>query len=319
MRRFDVFNGDADGICALQQLRLATPAESILVTGPKRDIALLARVTAVRGDAVTVLDVSLDANRAALMALLHSGVDVTYFDHHHAGAVPRDAHLHAYIDTSPSVCTSLIVNRYLAGRHRLWAATGAYGDNLVDAARRTAAEGGLADADARRLQVLGEAINYNAYGDSPDDLLMPPLDVYASLRPYANPLEFAASPLARQLDADRQRDMACAERQRATMVLPGADVYVLPDARWARRVRGVFANRLARDAPDRAHAVLTIAPGGGYTVSVRAPLAAPRGADRLCRGFPGGGGREGAAGINPLTPDCLDAFVAAFSAAYRGN
>ena len=26
MAQFDVFNGDADGICALQQLRLAQPA-----------------------------------------------------------------------------------------------------------------------------------------------------------------------------------------------------------------------------------------------------------------------------------------------------
>ncbi|MFA8356985.1 hypothetical protein ACEPT7_03710 [Burkholderia ubonensis] len=45
------------------------------------------------------------------------------------------------------------------------------------------------------------------------------------------------------------------------------------------------------------------------------PLAAPRGADRLCRGFPGGGGREGAAGINRLAPERLDAFVAANPAA----
>ena len=31
--RIDVFNGDADGICALQQIRLAEPGESVLVTG----------------------------------------------------------------------------------------------------------------------------------------------------------------------------------------------------------------------------------------------------------------------------------------------
>lgn len=317
MRRFDVFNGDADGICALQQLRLAAPADSILVTGPKRDIALLARVPALRGDAVTVLDVSLDANRAAMMALLQGGVDIDYFDHHEPGVVPVHAHLHAHIDTAPELCTSLIVDRHLSGRHRLWAVVGAYGDNLMDAARRAAAEGGLADADAQRLRVLGEAINYNAYGDSADDLFMAPLDVYTSLRPCANPLDFAASPLARQLDAHRQRDMAYADQQHATIVLPRADVYVLPDARWARRVRGAFANQLARGAPERAHAVLTIAPGGGYTVSVRAPLAAPRGADRLCRAFPGGGGREGAAGINQLAADRLDAFVAALTTAFR--
>ena len=59
MRCIDVFNGDADGLCALHQLRLAEPAAAELVTGVKRDIALLERVAAAPGDLVTVLDVSL--------------------------------------------------------------------------------------------------------------------------------------------------------------------------------------------------------------------------------------------------------------------
>ena len=42
----DVCNGDADGLFALRQLRLANPVDSILVTGIKRDIALLERVRA---------------------------------------------------------------------------------------------------------------------------------------------------------------------------------------------------------------------------------------------------------------------------------
>jgi hypothetical protein len=41
---YDVFNGDADGICALHQLRLANPRDAVLLTGVKRDIALLQRV-----------------------------------------------------------------------------------------------------------------------------------------------------------------------------------------------------------------------------------------------------------------------------------
>ena len=69
MSHHDVFNGDADGICALHQLRLAAPRESRLVTGAKRDIELLARVVAQPGDSVTVLDVSLDRNRAGLLRL----------------------------------------------------------------------------------------------------------------------------------------------------------------------------------------------------------------------------------------------------------
>ena len=38
---YDVFNGDADGICALLQLRLEEPLVSTRITGIKRDIALL--------------------------------------------------------------------------------------------------------------------------------------------------------------------------------------------------------------------------------------------------------------------------------------
>lgn len=73
---FDVFNGDADGICALLQLRLAEPRDSILITGVKRDIGLLNRVNAQASDKVTVLDVSLDKNRQSLLDLLNKQVDV---------------------------------------------------------------------------------------------------------------------------------------------------------------------------------------------------------------------------------------------------
>ncbi len=38
---YDVVNGDADGICALHQLRLADPRAARLISGVKRDIALL--------------------------------------------------------------------------------------------------------------------------------------------------------------------------------------------------------------------------------------------------------------------------------------
>ncbi|HBQ39206.1 MAG TPA: acetyltransferase, partial [Halieaceae bacterium] len=60
---YDVFNGDADGLCALVQLRRAEPLDAVLVTGVKRDIALLQQVEAGPGDRVTVLDISLDKNR----------------------------------------------------------------------------------------------------------------------------------------------------------------------------------------------------------------------------------------------------------------
>ena len=51
---YDIFNGDADGICALTQLRNAEPRESVLVTGVKRDIELLQQVDAGEGDLVAV-------------------------------------------------------------------------------------------------------------------------------------------------------------------------------------------------------------------------------------------------------------------------
>ena len=59
---YDVFNGDADGLCVLHQLRLQNPAPAKLVTGVKHDIKLLDRVEASTGDHVTVLDISLDSN-----------------------------------------------------------------------------------------------------------------------------------------------------------------------------------------------------------------------------------------------------------------
>ena len=64
--------------------------------------------------------------------------------------------------------------------------------------------------------------------------------------------------------------------------------------------------------------MLTAKANGNYLVSVRAPLAAKRGAATLCRQFPTGGGREAAAGINDLPKDMLDAFIAAFLKAYPG-
>ncbi|MBL6808331.1 MAG: hypothetical protein ISQ55_04600, partial [Pseudomonadales bacterium] len=77
MARYDVFNGDADGICALLQLRLAEPADSALVTGVKRDINLLRQVEPAAGDQITVLDVSMDTNKAALEDCLAAGAQVT--------------------------------------------------------------------------------------------------------------------------------------------------------------------------------------------------------------------------------------------------
>jgi hypothetical protein len=91
---------------------------------------------------------------------------------------------------------------------------------------------------------------------------------------------------------------------------------MLPAEKWARRISGVFGNRLAAESPAQAHAVLTAKPGGGYVVSVRAPLATKSGADALCSRFETGGGRKGAAGINHLPEADLGRFVAEFFGTY---
>ena len=75
-REFDVCNGDADGLCAALQWRLHRQAPARLVTGLKREIALLERVQAQAGDEVSVFDLSMQRNRAALLRLLDAGVRV---------------------------------------------------------------------------------------------------------------------------------------------------------------------------------------------------------------------------------------------------
>lgn len=319
MTCYDVFNGDADGLCALHQLRLARPREAQLVTGLKRDIALLERVPAGRGDSVTVLDVSLHRNREALCTLLERGVAVEYFDHHFAGAPLAHPGLALHVDTSPDVCTSVLVDRELAGAHRLWAAVGAFGDNLGATAGALLDQADVPAADREALRRLGEALNYNAYGETEADQVLPAGVLYRRLQPWRDPFAFIAhDPLAAELARRQHDDLACA-REIAPQPGGGAAVYLLPDEPWARRVQGVFANELARSRPQHAHAVLRTVGERGWQVSVRAPLACPDGADTLCLRYPGGGGRRGAAGIDLLPPAQLDGFVQALRAAYPGD
>src|SRR4051812_15033212 len=187
---YDAFNGDADGICSLVQLRLDQPIESVLVTGAKRDIALLQRVDARAGDTVCALDISVDTNRDALLRLLANGATVRYFDHHYAGELPLHPQLEAHIDVSSGVCTGIIVDRYLGGRQRAWAVVAAFGDNLPAAAAGLAAPLNLPADDVGSLQALGDALTYNAYGDAVGDMIVHPATLYASLVRAVDPLRF---------------------------------------------------------------------------------------------------------------------------------
>lgn len=317
MTHFDVFNGDADGICALHQLRLVEPLNSVLVTGVKRDIALLARVNANKGDSVTALDISLSKNKEALNTLLNKGVEVQYFDHHHAGEIPQHWNLQTFIDTRPDICTSLLVDQFLNGQQRIWAVTAAFGDNMPESAQRAAAPLHLGAKQLNQLRQLGEYLNYNAYGEVLEDLYYPPAELYTVLHRYPDPYAFIAEePAFKRLKDGFAEDTESAKDLRPELLSGTHAVYILPDAGWSRRVNGVFSNHLAASSPARAHAILACLSGGGYIVSVRAPLKTKTGADDLCRRFETGGGRQAAAGINHLPEDKLTDFIKQFSEAF---
>jgi len=320
------FNGDADGLCALQQLRLAAAADGAtvgretLVTGVKRDIALLERVQGSESTLCTVLDVSLDVNRAALFTLLDTGASVRYFDHHFAGEIPQHAKLEAHIDPSPTVCTSIIVDRHLGGRFRAWAVVGAFGDSLNNEARALAQSAGLPTATADRLKDLGLAVNYNAYGETIADLHVPPAVLAAEMLTYKDPLDFAnRSPTFRRLAEGFKEDMDLARQLAPYRKTSGALVFLLPDAAWARRASGTLANDLAKAHAGIAVAIISPKTSGGYLVSVRVPDASSVSAEAFCRRFPTGGGRHTAAGINDLPSAELEGFTTLFEEQFRAG
>jgi hypothetical protein len=188
----------------------------------------------------------------------------------------------------------------------------AFGDNLDGSARTAAQTLKLAPPEMEQLRELGVFINYNAYGETVDDLHYHPADLFTTLSRYRQPREFIeGEPVFEVLKNGYQDDFWRARGVKPELATERTAVHILPDAAWSRRINGVFGNQLARDHPARAHAVL-VTHGGGFLVSVRAPLERPLGADALCRKFESGGGRQGAAGINHLPQEELARFVAEF-------
>lgn len=304
---FDVFNGDADGIIALLQLRLATPKSSTLITGVKRDISLLKQVDENIATSVTVLDISMEKNSEALTALLNNKIDVFYVDHHRSGDIPQSAFLKALINTEPNTCTSLLVNEYLEGKYCLWAIAAAFGDNMIDRANALATEMKLSQIQRLQLNKLGTYINYNGYGRTVDDLHFHPAELFQQLLRYPDPflfIEDEASAFS-VLENGFQQDMEKAQAAQVLFENKNLKALLLEDASWARRVSGVLGNELANESPNRAHLVLTKNENNTYTVSLRAPLTNKQGADSLCVQFPTGGGRAAAAGINALPEEML--------------
>jgi oligoribonuclease NrnB/cAMP/cGMP phosphodiesterase (DHH superfamily) len=320
---FDVFNGDADGICALIQLRLAEPQIAQLITGVKRDIQLLDKFNVSPGDQITVLDISLKKNSARVDEFLKQGAHIFYVDHHQSGDIPKHPHLITLINTDSAFCTSLLVNQHLDGQYPLWAITAAFGDNLNHSAEQLAASLQLKQTTLEILKNLGIYINYNGYGSCITDLHFAPDKLYQEMADYKSPLDFISenNDLFTRLEQGYQEDMTNAchlipEYQNDTM-----SVFILPDTIWARRVNGVFGNYLANLNLTRAHAVITHNSDKTFQVSVRAPLIYSNqgnqpGADQLCSTFASGGGRKAAAGINHLPADQLAVFIKKFERFY---
>ncbi len=317
MTYFDIFNGDADGLCALHQLRLADPRSAVKITGVKRDTVLVERAQVAAGDQLTVLDIGLDQNRAGLNKALAAGASCRYFDHHFAGEIPEHPALRAHIRTEADVCTSLLVDEYLEGEYRLWAITAAFGDGLSRVAEHLCQDLGLVATERDVLRELGEALNYNAYGESLEDLHFHPAALYERMQAFLDPRAFARDdPAFQQLRTGYRQDLELSAKRAPMLATTSHFALALPDEPWTRRINGVLANRLAQEHPERAHAIL-IPKQGGYLVSVRAPVARPKGADVFCRKFPTGGGRSGAGGINLLPSEELKRFLAEFEAAFQ--
>jgi hypothetical protein len=311
MRFIDIFNGDADGICALVQLRLAEPRDSELVTGIKRDINLLKRVQAEKGDKLTVLDISMEKNTKDLVRLLESGAEIFYADHHQPGEIPQHQALLAHIDMASTTCTSLIIDKFLKRQFHNWAITAAYGDNLTAVADELANEAGLSPMQKEELSSLGIYLNYNGYGANTEDLLFHPAELFKQCVAYSSPFEFihenraAYEKLSTGYNDDMRAGLTIAPKYQTDKLA----VICLPDEKWARRVSGVLGNELANQFPDRAHAIVSVKDTDHYLVSLRAPNSDRSGADEIAGQFPTGGGRKAAAGINALPMNQLDQLI----------
>jgi hypothetical protein len=317
MTAYDLFNGDADGICALQQLRLYSPQQTRLITGLKRDINLFSHIQPAQGDQITALDISFDKNREGVQRALDIGAKVFYADHHFPGNLIESNNLELHIHTDANTCTSLIINTLLKDRFYGWALAGCYGDNLYDSADQLA-DRMLVDADDREsLKLLGTVLNYNGYGFTLDDLIFHPAELFDLVNVYEDPLDFIQTDHFLRLKDAYQHDLKSTQELTALHENGNGAIFVLPNEAWARRVSGVFSNDLARDFTARAHAVLVQCGDDCYRVSVRAPLDNKTGADELCRQFEGGGGRKAAAGINELPGTELERFSELFFKSFQ--
>lgn len=325
------FNGDADGIISQQLALLAGISPTQRLTGLKRDLRLLRTLRhpmssdiADRPLDLYVFDINLRDSRDDLYRLLQNPTtNVRWYDHHEPGDIPDSPRLRTRIATTRTACTGLLVHADLIAQGRgqdpRWAAIAAWGDNLPEGAEALLAPLNLSPAAREALREAGELLNYNAYGETPDDVLYQPRDVAERMAEFDDPEVFIREsgliePLRQQFAEDERRFGGLSPDSES----PGASVYVLPGTGWARRLGSTWANRAARENPDRAFAVLHPQADGQYQVSIRAPRGradAPP-AFSLAEQFPSGGGRALAAGINRLPASGVEDFTRRFIDTY---
>ncbi|MBF0199379.1 MAG: acetyltransferase [Planctomycetes bacterium] len=311
MSHHDVFNGDADGILSLHQLRLAFPRESVLITGVKRDIKLLEQIPSGENSSITVLDISMESNAQALDRLLAEGAEIEWFDHHRAGEIPATSSLKSHINLSSDACTGLIVNEHLEGRFYLWAVAAAFGDNLSAQARALGSS--LSEEQLTQLKEIGEALNYNGYGQKAEDLSVWPGDVYLDLQKYTDPFEYyEKSACLHKIIAQKTADEKEMGNAKEIYRSSAGVCVLLPKSPASARMSGVFSNEMVMNEPDLAHAIFTQLDEEHYRISIRAPLNRPEGADVLAVKHPTGGGRSKAGGVNSLPMKDRDLFFRNF-------
>lgn len=321
MKVIDVFNGDADGILSLLQLRLAKPKDSVLITGVKRDIALLQQIDVNQVNSateITVLDISMAKNEKPLIDLCEQGAQVFYADHHLAPEIPAYSNLKAHIHLDADICTGLIINNQLKGQFQPWAIAAAFGDNLQNKAKQLAIKTGLTESQSLLLKEFGELTNYNGYGRSISDLHFAPDELFLELLPYESPFDcFNNSDVFAKLKQGYADDLANAQQGTVLVDNDIVKAIALKNDTGSHRISGSFANMLANESPDKAHLILTELDNNDYLVSLRAPLNNKQGAASVCSQFATGGGREAAAGINRLPQHQVEELIKVVAKQYR--
>lgn len=321
MADFDLFNGDADGIFSLLQLRQTEPRPNAeRITGVKRDIALFPRIAgrAGAGDRVTALDISMAKNTAGLRQVLNDGAEVFYVDHHQTGTIPNSDRLTALTNDAREMCTAFLIDQHLAGAKAAWAVCGAYGDNFHGLADRIATVRGI-DLPMGRLRELGELVNYNAYGMTVEDLHIHPSALFDILMDYPGPVEFLddAHPIFNTLQSGHHDDWNVAQSARELDVSDAGQVLALPASAASNRIGGLFGNALVEEDPEQGFAVLTeLDDGASYRVSIRAPRGRVSGSAAYIATQFGGGGRTAAAGIDALAEVDVARFIDVFKTTF---